>query len=93
MYPNSIYVVLNDSTNFWKDSSSDTVIWDSTATLEGGAIIFYNRSTGKWNAIEYNGTGVTHICAPDSGTAKTKTCYLSSGKICKRDFPYSRIRY
>lgn len=86
MYPNSIYVVLNDSTNFWRDSSSDTVIWDSTATLEGGAVIFYNRSTGEWNAIEYSGTGVTHTCSPDSGTAKTKTCYLSRGKYVREIF-------
>lgn len=86
MYPNSIYVVLNDNTNFWKDSSSNTVIWDSTAALEGGAVIFYNRSTGEWNAIEYNGTSVTHTCSPDSGTAKTKTCYLSSGKYVREIF-------
>lgn len=85
MNPNCIYVILSDKTSMYSYSTGDTVIWDNNSNLQGGAVIFYNKSEGYWNCIPHSAraTGAHYSCNPSNNTTKEKTVWLSTDKYMR----------
>ena len=81
LYPESIYVVLNDGTDFYISETGPT-IWSEPGSWEGGSIVWFDGSV--WRIKSHNETGYSDAyCLPDPGQTY-KTCYLDANNYIRR---------
>ena len=82
LYPDSIYVVINDGTDFYVDKTGTDVIWSEKNSWKGGSIIW---STGRyWFIKKHDETSYfTAECTSDEGQ-DYKTCYLNANNYIRR---------
>lgn len=75
--PNYIWVVCNDSVNFWSSSSHNTSVWDNSTALEGGAIVFHEKFFNRWVGYEYNDDTIPSVTCSDTSSYVDADKYLT----------------
>ena len=85
LYPDSIYVMLDNGSDLYTTSSGNTVIWyNSTGELGGGSLIWFDRSSMEWFGMGRTETAASHKAQGRSSYGYTVDAWIEKDHHIRR---------